>query len=122
MSDLDQVLRGLNHPLRRRVLRGIVDEPRSANSLSREFGIDLGTVSYHLNQVLSRECDVVDLVDEVQKRGALEKFYTLSGEALKCRSGGGPVGGKGAQMTLEECILGLVVGVVPLSAVRPPGT
>lgn len=122
MSELDQMLRALNHPLRRRVLRELVEEPRSANVLSKEFRIDLGTVSYHLNQVLARDCDLVDLVDEVRRRGALEKFYTLRGEALKCRAGGGSPGGKGAQITLEECILGLVVGVIPLPEICPPGT
>lgn len=72
--------------------------------------------------MLARECDLVDLVDAVQKRGALEKFYKLKDEALKNRPDGDSKRGKREQMSLEECILALVVGVAALRDVGPPSS
>jgi DNA-binding transcriptional ArsR family regulator len=74
---LDRTLRALNDPLRRRILQELVDEPCSASMLARRFHLDLGVVSYHLNQVLARQCKVVELVDTVQRRGSVEKYYLL---------------------------------------------
>ena len=56
-APLDRVLRALGHPLRRRILRALVDGNGSASTLSKEFRVSLGTVSYHLNQILAKECD-----------------------------------------------------------------
>jgi len=81
-APLDRVLRALNHPVRRRVLRALVDREGSASTLSRELKLELGVVSYHLNQVLARECEVVELIDSVPRRGAIEKFYRLKFQAL----------------------------------------
>jgi len=100
-TPLDRVLRALNHPLRRRVLRALVDGSSSASTLSKELGVGLGLVSYHLNQVLARECEVVELVKEVPRRGATEKFYRLKFQAL---SGGDSAPGSRA-MSLEECFI-----------------
>lgn len=77
---LDRVLRALNHPVRRRILRELGRRPASATALAKAFGEETGLVSYHLQQVLARECDVVELVDTVARRGALEKIYALNGE------------------------------------------
>lgn len=121
MTDLDVVLSALNHPIRRSILRAIVDDPRSASSLSREFGRDLGTVSYHLNHVLAQEHEMVELVDAVQKRGALEKFFKLKADALKHRPGE-PQQGEQGQMSMEECVLAIVLGVLPPPDVGLPGS
>jgi DNA-binding transcriptional ArsR family regulator len=105
-SPLDRVLRALNHPVRRRILRALVDGRGSASTLSRELRLNLGIVSYHLNQVLARECDIVELVESVPRRGAVEKFYRLKFHAL---SGGDPAGADGngspRSMSLEECFI-----------------
>ncbi len=77
-SPLDRVLRALNHPLRRRILRELGSEPASASTLAKTFDEELGAVSYHLNQVLARECGVIELVETVARRGALEKIYGLN--------------------------------------------
>lgn len=74
---VDRVLRALNHPVRRRILRELSERPASASTLARRFGSELGMVSYHLNQVLAKECGVVELVDTIARRGALEKIYGL---------------------------------------------
>ena len=44
-------------------------------------------VSYHLNQVLAKECGVVELVDTIARRGALEKIYGLNAEAWEALAG-----------------------------------
>jgi DNA-binding transcriptional ArsR family regulator len=80
-NEFDRVLKALNHPVRRRILRELVDQPGSATTLSRAFRMDLGVVSYHLNQVLAKQCKVVELVDAVHKRGAVEKIYRLRVQA-----------------------------------------
>lgn len=48
--------------------------------LARSFGMDLGVVSYHLNQVLAKQCRVVELVDTVPRRGSVEKIYEIIGD------------------------------------------
>jgi DNA-binding transcriptional ArsR family regulator len=106
-SPLDRVLRALNHPVRRRILRVLVDGTGSASTLSRELQVDLGVVSYHLNQVLAKECDIVELVESIPRRGAIEKFYRLKFQAL---TEGDPVSREEAEsgprrMSLEECFI-----------------
>jgi DNA-binding transcriptional ArsR family regulator len=80
-STLDRILTAFGHPVRRRILRELVDGPGSATMLSRTFKMDLGVVSYHLNKVLARECKVVELIDTVPRRGSVEKFYELRVDA-----------------------------------------
>jgi len=106
-SPLDRVLRALSHPVRRQVLRALLDGPGSASSLSRRIGGSLGIVSYHLNHVLANECDIVELTDRIQRRGTIEKFYRLKLHAL---SGGDlaeadAVPGSPRRMSLEECFI-----------------
>lgn len=78
---LDRLLRALNHPVRRRILRELSEGPASASTLAQRFGEELGMVSYHLNQVLAKECGLVELVDTIARRGALEKIYGLNPKA-----------------------------------------
>jgi DNA-binding transcriptional ArsR family regulator len=77
---LDRILRALNHPIRRWILRTLADHPGSASSLAREIGLELGVVSYHLNRVLAADCDAVELVDSIHRRGSIEKVYRLNGD------------------------------------------
>ena len=106
-APLDRVLRALNHPIRRRILRALVDGTGSATTISQKTGMDLSLVSYHLSQVLAKECDIVELVDTVPRRGAVEKFYRLKFHAL---SGADPGDAQGEQpssrrMSFEECFI-----------------
>jgi DNA-binding transcriptional ArsR family regulator len=122
-APLDRVLRALNHPLRRRILRALIDGEASASALSRQLGIDLGVVSYHLSQVLGRECGVVELTRTAPRRGALEKFYRLrlqaltEGDSLPAASQeGGP-----RVMSLEECFI-VAVGAMEGDAFETEGS
>lgn len=108
-STLDRILTALSHPIRRRILRALVDRRASASVLSREFEMDLGVVSYHLNQVLAGECGVVELAESVPKRGAVEKFYRLKSDAWADLSpaSGSQVSAAGDMRMLSpgECLL-----------------
>lgn len=79
-SPVDRILSALNHPVRRRILGELADGPGSASTLAREFKVELGVVSYHLNQVLAKQCQVVELVDKVPRRGSVEKIYEVIGD------------------------------------------
>jgi DNA-binding transcriptional ArsR family regulator len=90
-SAVDRILGALGHPVRRRILGELANGPRSASMLSRAFQMDLGVVSYHLNQVLAKQCKVVELVDTVPRRGSVEKFYEVIGDGpLGLPSAGDP--------------------------------
>ncbi|MDQ2631338.1 MAG: winged helix-turn-helix domain-containing protein [Actinomycetota bacterium] len=106
-APIDRVLRALNHPLRRRILRALVDGNASASALSKKMKVNLGVVSYHLNQVLARECEVVELVESVPRRGAIEKFYRLRFQALTegDSAQGGDTQDGPRTMSLEECFI-----------------
>jgi DNA-binding transcriptional ArsR family regulator len=106
-SPLDRVLHALGHPIRRQILRSLVRADGSASSICRELELDLSVVSYHLNQVLAKECGVVEMVEAIERRGALEKIYALRFESL---GGGDPfpraAAAEGVRpMSVEECFI-----------------
>lgn len=76
-SELDRILNAFGHPVRRLILGELIDGPASASMISRSFRLDLGVVSYHLGRVLAKQCEVVELVDSVPRRGSVEKLYGL---------------------------------------------
>lgn len=114
-TPLDRVLRALSHPVRRRILRALLDDRKSATTLSKQLKVSLGLVSYHLVQVLDKECEVVDLVETVPRRGAVEKFYRLKFQALTEGDSisGADAPGAPRDMSLEEC---LIVAVAAMEA------
>lgn len=81
-SELDLLLHALNHPLRRRIIRALIVENASAKVLAGSFGAKAPSVSYHLNQVLAKECGVVRVVDTIQRRGGIEKIYAIREKRL----------------------------------------
>ena len=106
-APLDRVLRALNHPVRRRIMRVLVDGAGSATTISQEIGMDVGAVSYHLSQVLAKECDIVELAESVPRRGAVEKFYRLKFHALSEAdpAGEGEAEPASRRMSFEECLI-----------------
>lgn len=106
-TPLDRVLRALNHPIRRRILRALVDGSASASGLSKKLKLNLGLVSYHLNQVLAKECEVVELVEAVPRRGAMEKIYGLRFDALSEGTSAQRTDAKDGprSMSFEECFI-----------------
>lgn len=113
-SALDRILRSLNNPIRRRILRALRDQPGSASSLAQEFEMELSRVSYHLNHVLAEDCNAVDLIKMVPRRGSVEKVYLLNRRLWSDFSGvcqSEPVSGSLPRLTLGECLLAAVAAL-----------
>jgi DNA-binding transcriptional ArsR family regulator len=70
------------HPLRRQVVRSLLRKPASASSLAETFGMPVGNVSYHLCRVLFEQCDLVEIVETHQRRGAWERVFALKPQAF----------------------------------------
>jgi DNA-binding transcriptional ArsR family regulator len=69
----DQLLRALNHPLRRRILRLMDSDTTSPGALSAQLDEPLPSVSYHV-RVLDK-CNVLQLVRAQPVRGSVEHVY-----------------------------------------------
>lgn len=63
----------LAHPLRAQLLSLLTERTASPNELAQELGEDLANVSYHVRQLAKR--DLIELVTEKRRRGAIEHFY-----------------------------------------------
>ena len=48
--------------------------------LSREYGMPLSNVGYHLCKVLFEECELVAVIERNQRRGAEERIFQLTPE------------------------------------------
>lgn len=70
-----RLLHALNHRVRRRILRFLADADTAASpvAISRELGIPLGVVSYHVTTL--RHCKAVEQTGVKPIRGAVEHFY-----------------------------------------------
>lgn len=69
------LIRAIDHPLRRRVLRILTEEgePLSPAEIKRRLDMPLGAVSYQVRVL--RNLNAVKLARSRQVRGALEHFY-----------------------------------------------
>lgn len=79
---LSRLLHALNHPMRRRILVELAARRGSANSLSRELGVGLSMVTYHLRHVLHNQCGVVEVVDGRKRGGSCVDVYTVRAESF----------------------------------------
>lgn len=70
----------LAHPLRVHILGAVAQRALSPAQVARECGEPVSKVSYHFNVL--RDCDCIELTDEVPKRGAVEHFYRGTKRAL----------------------------------------
>jgi DNA-binding transcriptional ArsR family regulator len=74
--------RAFGHPLRVQILLCLVRESNSATGIASLLDVPLGNVSYHLNQVLDRECGIVEVETQRQMRGAIETIYRFDPASL----------------------------------------
>jgi DNA-binding transcriptional ArsR family regulator len=72
-----KVIKAYSHPLRVQILEALETRTASPSDLAAEFGVSVGTASYHVQQLV--ELGQLRLVDRVERRGALEHFYTATG-------------------------------------------
>jgi DNA-binding transcriptional ArsR family regulator len=68
-----ELIRGLAHPLRTRMLSILLEREASPKELAEEFDIPLANVAYHI-QVL-RKLKLIRLVRKTPRRGAVEHHY-----------------------------------------------
>jgi hypothetical protein len=61
------------HPLRGKLWETLMHEVESPNGLAKRFHEPLGTVAYHVRQLVKYEC--LELVKTEQRRGATEHYY-----------------------------------------------
>jgi DNA-binding transcriptional ArsR family regulator len=78
-TEAAKLAQALSHPLRIEILRTMRDRRvLSPVEYSRESGEPLGNVSYHVRALL--EFDIVAEAGLVQRRGAMEHRYSLTGK------------------------------------------
>jgi DNA-binding transcriptional ArsR family regulator len=76
-TDDNELLIALRHPLRRQILRSMVEhDPISPRQISNQLREPLSNVSYHV-RVLA-DCGAVTLVDTTPVRGSMQHFYSPS--------------------------------------------
>jgi len=70
----------LGHPLRVHILGAIAQRALSPVEVARECGEPISKVSYHFSVL--RDCECIELTEEVPKRGAVEHVYRGTQRAL----------------------------------------
>lgn len=82
MSDSD-VLKALNHPVRRQVMAALDDGIASPKELAARFGLSIPNVSYHVG--ILRDLGLIKVVRETPRRGAVERHYKATTRAIGAR-------------------------------------
>jgi len=82
-QDRANLIRAIDHSLRRCVLRALLDseEPRSPNEIKGILGLKLNSVAYHTRILL--RLGAVERAGNQMVRGAMEHFYlpTIEGDS-----------------------------------------
>lgn len=75
-----RVVKALGHPVRVQALTILNERVASPNEISKELDQAVGHVSYHIKVL--KECECIELVDTVPRRGAMEHFYRATSRAF----------------------------------------
>lgn len=81
-SDTD-VLKALNHPVRRQVMSMLDDGIASPKELAGRLGLSIPSVSYHVG--ILRDLGLIKVVRETPRRGAIERHYKSVARSLSVR-------------------------------------
>jgi DNA-binding transcriptional ArsR family regulator len=81
-SDAD-VLKALNHPVRRQVMSMLDDGIASPKELAGRLGLSIPSVSYHVG--ILRDLGLIKVVRETPRRGAVERHYKAVARSLSVR-------------------------------------
>jgi DNA-binding transcriptional ArsR family regulator len=68
-----RLVRALGHPLRARALASFNERTCSPKEVAAELDVPVSKLSYHVKVL--RECQCIELVSTVPRRGATEHFY-----------------------------------------------
>jgi DNA-binding transcriptional ArsR family regulator len=82
MSDAD-VLKALNHPVRRKVMAALDAGIASPKELAGQLGLSIPNVSYHVG--ILRDLGLIKVVRETPRRGAVERHYKATSRAVSVR-------------------------------------
>jgi DNA-binding transcriptional ArsR family regulator len=69
----ERIVKAISHPLRHQLLVLLNERVASPNELANELGERLGSVSYHVRQLL--DAGAIELVSTAPRRGAVEHYY-----------------------------------------------
>ena len=72
-----RLVKALAHPVRVQILSSLEDRVASPSRLAEELDVPLGTVSYHVRILAG--LSLIELVDQKQRRGAIEHYYRARG-------------------------------------------
>jgi DNA-binding transcriptional ArsR family regulator len=75
-----RVVKALGHPVRVQALTILNERVASPNEIAKELDQSVGHVSYHIKVL--KECECIELVDTVPRRGAMEHFYSATSRAF----------------------------------------
>jgi Bacterial regulatory protein, arsR family. len=78
-----QVLKALNHPVRRQVMSMLDDGVASPKELAGRLGLSIPSVSYHV--AILRDLGLIKVVRETPRRGAIEHHYKVVARSLSVR-------------------------------------
>lgn len=78
-----QVLKALNHPVRRHVMSMLDDGIASPKELAARLGLSIPSVSYHVG--ILRDLGLIKVVRETPRRGAIERHYKAVARTLSVR-------------------------------------
>jgi DNA-binding transcriptional ArsR family regulator len=67
------LVQAVSHPLRVQALSILIERAASPKEIAAELGMPVGNVSYHVAEL--EEIELIELVEEKQRRGAVEHFY-----------------------------------------------
>ena len=77
------VLRALNHPVRRRILAMIDEGEASSKELASRLELPVPNVSYHVG--ILRDLGLIKVVRETPRRGAVERHYRATRQTTSVR-------------------------------------
>lgn len=82
MSEAD-VLKALNHPVRRQVMLALDDGVASSKELAALIGLPIPNISYHVG--ILRDLGLIRVVRETPRRGAVERHYQATARTITVR-------------------------------------
>jgi hypothetical protein len=75
-------VKAARHPLRVQILNVLTEEgPMSPKTMSGHLDQSLNVVSYHMSQVLFKDLALIEIADEIPRRGAIEHVFRIKPEA-----------------------------------------
>jgi DNA-binding transcriptional ArsR family regulator len=84
LESIAQLLAGLGHPIRLRIVLALDGDALSPRGLHERLGVGLSLVAYHVRSL--RDEDLVELVGTRPARGSVESFYRLTPSGRRARA------------------------------------